>query len=85
MVDLSDSFFGTSSMAQVPLVPPSSQGLRQPWSGQPAQRRTAAAAGGLEAKARYPGIRGMCWCLQLTLARDVFPRFFKGFDDLFLL
>lgn len=36
----------------VPLVPPSSQGLRQPWSGQPAQRRTAAAAGGLEAKAK---------------------------------
>lgn len=41
----------------VPLVPPSSQGSpprqpRQPWSGQPAQRRTAAAAGGLEAKAK---------------------------------
>ena len=39
--------------AQVPLVPPSSQGSppRQPWPGQPAPRCTAAAAWGLQAEA----------------------------------
>lgn len=38
----------------VPLVPPSSQGSppRQPWSGQPAPRCTAAAAWGFQAEAK---------------------------------